>query len=268
MRLLLAVLLLCAVNAHAQGVSYIGLCNKTWNCENTLKTWRQRDISVGWLEDSFGAECSCADQLLRLDRPKVIRVHLANGPCLRNQRCEPHDVFAGLTITQANKAVMRPGSRVRRRFAAVVSRFRQRLLQSRNAVQCYVSPCLECDLNGPARKVLSRIVRARLPGCVLVDNPFRHDCLPQSVCEKHGPDTDLREPCIYDLDGTEVNSVVDLRRIAKKTARCDLRFYWSHWMNCNVEGQSFVEPSKRVCHSTGKRMQNAGDRAWIVFSDR
>jgi len=255
--------LLLVGTANAQGVSYIGFCNPTWDCDATLKTFRNRPAVVGWLENSFGNRCVCADRILREPtREKIIRVHLANSPCLRNKRCGSHDLFFNHTVKTANQEIKRPRSRLRKKFNRIVTRFAERLAAARGAVTCYVSPCLECDLDDKSRKILLGIVRQRLPSCVPVDNPFGADCLRGFVCEKHGPDRPKREPCIYDFDGTEAESVIDLRQTARETRACDLRFYWSHWMNCNTMGGAFVPPMERECKATGKMMQNAGDKAW------
>ena len=84
----LLILLFFPLVVEAQGISYLGLCHKTWECRKTLQSFANRkEILVGWLEGSFGSECACGDKILASPRPKIIRIHLANGPCLRNRRC-------------------------------------------------------------------------------------------------------------------------------------------------------------------------------------
>lgn len=267
MRALIVLLLMCGV-AQAEGLSLIGMCNPTWNCRATIQGWRDRPIVVGWLENSFGNRCSCADKLLKLRRKKTIRVHLANSPCLRNRRCDMHDIFYGHTVTTANHAMMTPGSDVRRRFAKVISRFAARLEKSKGRVSCYVSACLECDLNETSRNLMARRLRSRLPDCHVVDNPLKDACLPRTICEKHGPDVPRYQPCIYDLDGTEVKSFTELKKVADKTKHCTLRFAWSHWMNCVRENQSFVMPLARRCEVNRTTTQSWGDIAWNFLSAR
>jgi hypothetical protein len=262
----LIVLLAFIASAQAQGTSYIGLCNSTWNCNKTLATWQEKPIIVGWLEDSFGAVCQCADTILRQNKPKIIRVHLANGPCLRNRRCERHDVFYGYTIASANRAAKIPSSRLRKRLDVLAKRLKQRIEQSRGSLICYVSPCLECDLHGPARKALFSAVSATLPSCILVDNPLKTDCIGGAVCERHGITPNLERPCIADLDGTEVKSSLDLQTYYANTKQCDLRFYWSSWMNCN--SGSWKTPSSRDCSHSIYKFAEAGRIAWKLLSFR
>lgn len=259
------VLLAFMTAAQAQGLSYIGLCNKTWPCDETLKSWRgQKTVVTGWLEDSFGKACPCADKILQTKKPKIIRVHLANGPCLRNDRCRRGDVFFGYTIASANRAAKNPESRLRKRLDRLAVRLRHRLEASKGSLTCYVSPCLECDLNGPARKALLDSVSHTVPSCVLVDNPLRASCLRGTVCERHGISPALKRPCISDLDGTEAKSKVDLKAFYRNTRECDIRFYWSAWMNCNPIGYTprFVDPSARDCSHPVYKFKDAGRIAW------
>jgi len=243
------VLLAFIATAQAQAVSYIGLCNKSWPCSRTLETWKGKPIVTGWLEDSFGKNCKCANAILRQKKEKTIRVHLANGPCLRNKRCERHDVFYGYSIASANRAAKNPKSRLRKRLNVLANKLKQRIEQSKGPLTCYVSPCLECDLNGPARKALISAVSATLSNCSIVDNPLGGRCLRGTICERHGIAPKLHKPCIADLDGTEVKSKIDLQRFKQNTKQCDLSFYWTAWMNCNRKGSPipFLKPSERDC---------------------
>ena len=254
--------------AQAQGTSYIGLCNKSWPCKETLSTWSGQDtITTGWLEDSFGNSCECANTILKSEKPKTIRVHLANGPCLRNNRCRRGDVFYGYTIASANRAALKAESILRDRLNRLAIRLKSRIDSSRGPLNCYVSPCLECDLNGPARKALIDSVSGYLPGCVVVDNPLRSSCLRGTVCERHGISPGLKRPCISDLDGTEAKSAVDLKAFYRNTRQCDIRFYWSAWMNCNPIGNTprFVDPSARDCSHPVFKFRNAGRIAWKLL---
>lgn len=261
----LIVLLAFMASVQAQGTSYIGLCSNSWPCEKTLATWQGMPIIVGWLEDSFGG-CKCADTILKQDKPKTIRVHLANGPCLRNRRCERHDVFYGYTIASATRAARIPGSRLRKRLDVLAKRLKQRIEKSIGPLICYVSPVLESDFNGPTRKALISAVFAVLPNCIVVDNPLRSSCVRGIVCERHGVNPNLQQPCIADLDGTEAKSVLDLRQYNANTNHCDIQFYWSAWMNCNFKDWKF--PSTRNCNHPKYNFIKAGRTAWNSLSSR
>lgn len=248
--LLLAASILTTGTASAEnvGLSYLGICNPTWPCESSLNAFRHSDtIRTGWLEQSFGVACPCADKLLRDKRPKEVRIHLANGPCLRNRRCSRGEVFHGFTVAKANRDLKREGSKIAQRVAKIAQRVRERLSRARGALVCYISPVLEADIGEQQRRALHRIAGAYLPHCTLVDSPHKRPCLPNTVCEAHGDTPTLKSPCIADLDGvsaydTHVPSY--LRRFAK----CDIAYLWAHGFNCNEKGASFSgPPAARNC---------------------
>lgn len=265
MRIVLLLLAFIAT-AEAQGVSYLGLCNKTWDCQATVSSFGTRPIVTGWLENSFGRQCECANNILQTPNQKTIRVHLINSPCMRNGRCQRHDVLYGHTKASASRLLANPSSTLSQKFKRIVVRFKRRLELSKGTLSCYVSPCLECDLYGPARKAMLDTVHDYLPGCVLVDNPYNQSCLPGYVCEGHGISPNLSRPCIGDMDGTEAKSQVDLKTFAENTKECDVRFYWSAWMNCNFG--KFIRPTERICKASYDLMNKARQLAWNLLSSR
>ena len=244
MRVLIVLLALMAT-AQAQGASYLALCHPSTDCKAVKRTWSGQDtIITGWLEQTFGSQCKCADELLQSRKAKVIRVHLINSPCMRNGRCGKYELLYGETADSASKKVRRGNRQFLHKFDRIVRRFRNRLNRATGSVQCFVSPCLECDLDGRARTLLAARVSAMLPGCNIVDNPIRTACLPGYVCEKHGASPRLTAPCIVDLDGVD-GTDINVDKFASRYRHCDIAFYWEHWMNC-IRGP-FVDPRKRDC---------------------
>jgi hypothetical protein len=263
MRLLITILLVSLYASTANAApSYLAMCHKEWNCTATLQTLAAQDAVVtGWLENTFNAQCPCGDKLLALPNPKVIRVHLINSPCMRNRRCGRYEVLYGYSKASASQAVHIQGSRLNRRFNAVLERFKKRLAKAQNPIQCYVSPCLECDLDGPARRVLLNRVSTSLPGCILVDNPHRQSCLRGFVCERHGYSVPESQPCITDMDGLD-GATVPVKRWVANSRHCAISYYWEPWMNCNTGiGGTFVDPRKREC---GFRLKNFDKTAGIL----
>ncbi len=241
---LLIVLLAFMATAQAQGASYLALCHPDTDCKAVRETWRGQDtIVTGWIENTFSESCECADRLLASRKAKIVRVHIMNGPCMRNGRCGLYEAFSGYSIAQANRAVRHKNSRLMRRYRRVVQRLKRRLETAQN-VQCYVSPCLECDLNASARRTLLRAVSDTLPNCIPVDNPYKQRCLPGYTCEKHGYTPHVSAPCIVDLDGID-GSRIDVDKFADRYRHCDISFYWEPFMNC-IRG-SFIDPRKRNC---------------------
>jgi hypothetical protein len=243
---LLAVLLLAfiAINKAEATPSLLSLCHPQTNCKAVERLWNGQDtIVTGWLEKTFADDCQCADRLLASDKTKVVRIHLMNGPCMRNKRCGRYEPFFGYNKNSANHAVHNPNSRLMRRFTAVLDTTAKRLNGVKN-LTCYVSPCLECDLNASARRVLLNHVSVALPHCNLVDNPHGQNCVKGYICERHGQNPKLSAPCIVDLDGKDGREI-DVKKWVDRYKHCDLAYYWEPWMNCIRE--SFVDPRKRDC---------------------
>lgn len=255
MRLLLVVWMLAIANtASAQGMSYLGLCNESWNCQAMMKTWSGKEpIVTGWLEPTFAKDCKCGDTLLADSRPKIVRIHILNGPCMRNKRCGRYEPFWGYTAAKANRDVKRWAGSVVSRFERTLNKVKLRLESAKGELLCYASPCLECDLNETARRVLLSRVSAVLPNCILVDNPIGRRCIRGVVCEKHGPNPKVTKPCIVDLDGVD-GRVVDVKKWVEQYAHCNLTYYWEPWMNC-IRGD-FIDPRQRDCQY-GRRVFNA-----------
>lgn len=238
----LLVVLFSITNAYA-APSLLGVCHKGFDCDKVNNLYQGLEqVELGWLENTFGKECACVDRLLNDARPKILRAHLIQSPCMRNKRCGRYEALWGYTAASASRAALQPRSRLRRRFTRILETFKQRI--EGKELTCYVSPCLECDLYEPARRVLANLVSAAVPGCNLVDNPYRRRCLAGYTCEKHGPSPKLSQPCIVDLDGVD-GSIVDVKNYVEQYRHCDLTYYWEPWMNC-IRGK-FVDPRTRNC---------------------
>ena len=246
--LILAIVTTCSQASAAPGLSYLALCQKSWPCERSLLAFKgQKVIRTGWLEQTFAEDCRCADKLLDDPRPKEIRVHISNGPCLRNRRCGPYEVFSGESIASANRKVKAGDKKLIDKFVAVAKKLAARLAESKGGLTCYVSPMLESDLDEEARTVLHNITRDLLPGCSLVDSPHRRPCLPNTICESHGAAPRVKRPCIADMDGAPAEGEDELKFL-RATKRCDLSLLWGLGLNCNTAlGQKFIDPRKRDC---------------------
>jgi hypothetical protein len=251
--LILALITTCSsTSAQVPAASYLAMCQKNWPCSASIEAFNELPVlRFGWLEKTFGDRCPCVDKLLQNERPKEVRVHIANGPCLRNQRCGRYELFAGHTIASAQRDIKRKKSRILPKYLRIVRRLQARLSKSRGPLTCYVSPVLESDFDGQTRAILHSATAPYLPGCTLVDNPLRGKCIRGAVCERHGPNPGLTPPCIADLDGIDA-STISVPEYLRQTKACDMSFIWSLGLNCNSHhSQTFIDPRKRNCAQTG-----------------
>lgn len=230
------------------GLSLLGICHPKWPCEETVRAFRGVEVlRFGWLAHTFGERCPCAERLLQDSRPKQVRVHIANGPCLRNRRCGPYEPFAGETVSSASRKVEQRDPVLMGKFREIMKRTAAQLKRARGGpVECYVSPCLECDLSDPARKALLAMAGEHFPQCKLVDSVFRPRCLRGVVCERHGSKATLRRPCIADTDG-EPAAKIDVRAYAKRYRACEAAHLWDFKFNLlDHHSPVFQDPRART----------------------
>jgi hypothetical protein len=229
------------------GLSMLGLCHKLWPCQESLQAFKGLPrIQTGWLMQTFADDCRCGRKLLSDPRPKVVRIHIANGPCLRNRRCGQYEIFAGETVASADRKVRKKDERLLSRFKVVLAKTKALLQNAQGELKCYVSPCLECDLSDRARQVLFGLASEYLPGCRQVDSVFSQRCLPGKVCEKHGEKPSLNAPCIADLDGVDYQKA-DVIGFAERFKHCEMAHLWALKLNLiDPHGTSFIDPRKRT----------------------
>lgn len=243
--------------------SLLGICHPKFNCKIVQELYKNKDsLTISWLENTFGNKCQCLTPLLNDARPKTIRAHLIQSPCMRNKRCGRYEALWGYNAASASRAAKNPKSRLRKRFAVILERFRQRI--EGKELTCYVSPCLECDLHESARKELATLVSVALPSCNIVDNPYRQRCLSKYICEKHGVSPGLSAPCIIDLDGID-GATIDIKKWVAKYQYCDLQLYWEPWMNCIANVKQFVDPQKRNCNLSDNKQKLIKERLCQYF---
>lgn len=240
-----------STSAQVPAMSYLAMCQRNWPCDASIKAFNELPVlRFGWLEKTFGDRCPCVDRLLQDERPKEVRVHIANGPCLRNRRCGRYELFHGHTIASAQRDIKRNNSRIIPKYLKVLDRLRKRLQKSRGPLTCYVSPVLESDFDEQARAILHSATASNLPSCTLVDNPLRGKCIRGTICERHGPNPGLTPPCIADLDGIDA-SKVSVPKFLRQTKACDMSFIWALGLNCNSHhSQTFIDPRERNCAQT------------------
>jgi hypothetical protein len=232
------------------GASYIGLCSPQFPCAAALRAYRGIDEpALGFLADSFSPSgtCECLDRFMTMGSFRYVRVHITNGTCFpeRNRKCGKHDFFNGMTLRQAEGAIIARDAKLLRKF-----RLRLRRLKAYFGDRALVrySPVLENPFSDRARKVLLREAAKIVSEDSLVDSTIRPTCLRNYICEVHGdqPRFPPGQRCIGDLDGISFyDSYLD--GYAKKTARCEAAFFWTTSFNLLPRGYSgpFIFPSER-----------------------
>lgn len=226
------------------GHSLIGICHPDYPCEKAERLFDGEDvIRFGFLGTTFGTSCPCVEKLIEKKRPKVVRVHAVNGPCLRNKRCGRYEPFAGETIQSAEKKLKRGNKRLLRKVERAVQVVAP-LIPNRGDVECYCSAVLETDFSQDVRRKLGLLCQKHLPHCRVVDNPTKLPCVPGMVCEVHGSTPRLTPPCIADIDG-ELNH--NASAFFSRYRRCIAAFDWYPRYNCLQIPGPFIDPRRRQC---------------------
>jgi hypothetical protein len=230
------------------GASYLGMCHREWPCDRSLKVFEGLEVKrVGWLHMTFGPpQCPCAQKFLGLPGKKEIRVHLTNGTCFRERGrvCGSQEPFRGLSLIAASKKLERSNPQLIHRLKKSWQGLKPLVLRAEESGgKVYLSPCLECPLSQKARRRMFTLAGDMFPGSILVDSVLTQQCLPGSVCEKHGASPKVKPPCIVDTDGIDFRGL-DLSRFKGSAELCEMGFLWSRGMNLLPE-EGFIDPRRR-----------------------
>ena len=229
------------------GLSYLGICHKSWPCEESIDAYKNKiDLKLSFLYDkTFGEDCSCIRKLYQDPRAKLTRIHLSNGPGLRNRRLQKTEIFYGYNIISAEAAILRNDPELKKKFEDVAQRAANDYKESVGINNLYVSTCLECNFSALARERLINWAKPFFSKAQFVDNPLFGPCMPGLICEKHGDSPELSAPCIVDLDGKDFN-LVDIARFKDRYKTCLATFLWGAKLNLNdTINKNFIPPLER-----------------------
>ena len=226
-----------SVSVHAQdniGFSYLGICHKLWPCDQGIAAYKNKgQLRLSFLYDrTFGDDCSCVRAMYSDPREKITRIHLTNGPGLKNQRLQPEEVFYGETVRSAQEKIINNDALLKKRFQEIAARAQKDLKASVGLNHFYVSTCLECNFEKAAREILIDWAKPYFPDAQFVDNPLIDSCLEGYVCERHGRFPKVTSTCIVDLDGSELIDSEKNKR-AQQFSNCIANFLWIPKFNLN-----------------------------------
>ena len=236
------------------GLSVIGLLSPHYDCDAVVAAFGRAPIVFGYLENTFGNDRRCLNRLLDHGRFAAVRVHLFNGPCVRNRRCGPYEVLAGETTGSLDRKLAAGDAALLGRMRAEMVRVRDLLAPHvRPGKRYLVSGVLEHDIRdtGGARRVvqMARDVFSPL-GFRVVNSPYSGATrVGADLREGHGSNPTLSAPCVADLDGTEVS---DFAAYANRYQQCAMVLGWNTEMNCLADGEAFRDPrDRRNCPTRG-----------------
>ena len=250
---LINTVLLFAVNAQAQtnhGISALGLCSIRFDCEGFLESFPANSvIRTGWLDNTFGDDCPCAAKLLSKPQRKIVRVHLLNGPGLRNRRLGDYEVLAGEAVASAEGKILKKDPQLLARYRERLNKLRLLFAGAVNT-ELLLSACLENNFSKGARQVLHDEALQVFPSVRLVDNPLRDSCISGLICEFHGTPGQKRPPYIVDTDGLDLTEI-DLIKLSNEHKSALFVLAWAHGSNGSLGKGPFKDPRVRTDYTVG-----------------
>lgn len=160
---------------------------------------------LGLLYLTFGnSEELLIEFKLSLDgRTSVVRIHISNEACRRNERCQEFDFLPELSVDDYNQALETGDPSVYGPIGALIESLAA-LLERHKAIgmEQYISTGLENNFTPEAECALIAFIRS-ITGIPVVSNPLYFRDMPcrPDVWEFHGITAPVRTPCISSLDG-------------------------------------------------------------------
>ncbi len=219
------------------GLDILGLAKQN---TSTILSVIPENTAIGVLWGTFGDVEKPLRKLLKSGKVNAVRMHMVNGPCIRNNRCEKKQ-----EINIKNLDLMR--ERVKA-YAKIMNDF--------PTVKCFVSPVLEHDVTDP-KLVRSwfKVIDEEMPTCTKVCNAHSGWCpIKTSVLkEKHG-----NNPGNWDIVSNDGASIFQSNSAEYRKNGKVMNLAWYHEMNLLADGiDAFIPPTKRTCQSTADLYKQA-----------
>lgn len=241
-----------------RGISCLGLCHPKYNVPALVKLFQETDsiIRFGWLDKFFtpnarpSQESQAPVAIMRMNKPKICRVHIINGPGLNNNRVQRHEITHGYTNQSLEAAIIR-------RDEKFLSKFRDRLKVVRAiaakappmTLELYISPWLEhAPIKQQTFNILVEEVIKEIPYAKIVDNPVTGPFTKvpgiRVYKEKHG-DTPPADCDFVDLDGEDMETV-NMRAFGERFPDAIAVMCWGLRENGNDPDKPWTQPQNRV----------------------
>jgi len=208
---------------------------------------------IGYLVGTFDDDAQCLQRIVATNKLKSARIHLLNGPGLRNRALGAYEPHRRHTVATFSAAVERGDKDV---TTAIAERAKKIESITKGKLRCLLSGVLEHDLSTKAAAKVVEILRANAPSCRVVNNPvsLRAAVLPNTIHELHGEKPSLKAPCVVSLDGIRAVAV-DMPAYLKRYQHCEQIFVWDQELNCRVEG-AFIDPRLRKACPTKQQFDS------------
>lgn len=207
-----------------------------------------RGAPLGVLDNTFSANVSHSRRSLTLLAPNYFRVHLINGPCIRNGNCGRYEIGYGYNKTTFNAALEKRAPKILKYLRERTAVWRQVASESPSTT-FILSPGLEHDWTQAAFTVAADTVLGVYPGVQLDNSPDGGAYAGRYAgawVERHGtnfqPDAD-----IVSMDGAEGTdiSINAFNKRVQASPRLKIAYTWSRVYNCRDQNPKWTDPRAR-----------------------
>jgi hypothetical protein len=225
------------------GYDFLGLQHPNFNLSTQIDSIPKKS-ALGILWSTFGESTAAIEEALQSGKFDAVRIHLSNGPGLRNNQLGNYENLFGYTVQSFDQEVQDQNPALLESFRSRAQAVRE-LLEKYPNVGCYISPVLEHNLSTPSFRILADVVFEVAPNCAIVNNPLNERSIElraNEILEIHGLKPAPQDvPYIISLDG-EMKVPQGFSKMYQDSV---IRFLWKPSYNCREEGR-FVDPRERT----------------------
>lgn len=212
---------------------------------NTSYQFLPANASIGMLDTTFGTDLAPVKAILGRIKPKYLRVHFFNGPCVRNGNCGSYEPVKGYSIGTLDTAL-------KTRNPGLMKKLKDRVKLYCDLIPQYpyttflFSPVLEHNLSQAGYRAAADAVLSVCPGVQLVNSGMSKptDRYKGAWLEDHG-DTPRTSADIGSPDGTSITDM-DIDAYKTRTNSFKVVFAWERVYNCRTNSAIFTDPRKRT----------------------
>jgi len=213
---------------------HLFLLQKNYNYKEAAKFTYDNEV-LGLLDYTPGTDLSPLRYVLSNSNPRMVRVHLIDTVCVRNQNCGKYSPVSGYTIKSLNEALSNGKARgVTEHLKARASLYKT-LFERFPGPTPLISPFLEHNMTPAAYRAGADAVKEIWPEVQLVNNPMGgvgFERYRGALWEDHGK-TPNKNADINSLDGDEITDI-DVGSWLQNSSNQLFRCRWTRSFNCRT----------------------------------
>jgi hypothetical protein len=230
--------------SYSIGQDTLAIESPYFNVQNAIRLLPQ-GAPLGALHNTFSASLANLDAAIAGLHPTAVRIHLINGPGIRNGQSGPYEIGKGYSKASFSAALEHSDPKIIKYIKGSTALYKA-LSEKYPATQFLISPELEHDLSIRAWHVSADAVASVWPSVTLVNSPdggIPIDHYRNALVERHGsnPQSDAS---ITSLDGAEATDS-NISGFLARSPNARIKFIWDRSYNCRHDSGAFEDPRAR-----------------------